>query len=161
MQTNLHQEISRLTASTGRMRYLKCVRCLVDWSMLSTYVGINVTVVSFGWIGSRVGMCFHVVQINDWTGNCMCMMCIRWTRFDGFRPLGNPSTWPVYTGPRFVPNPFLRRMTKGRPRMTRFLNEMDTRMLRPPRRCRQCGAEGHSRSSCRRSAGAPADHSAQ
>ncbi|XP_072066663.1 uncharacterized protein [Arachis hypogaea] len=78
-----------------------------------------------------------------------------------FRPLGNPSTWPVYTGPRFVPNPFLRRMTKGRPRMTRFLNEMDTRMLRPPRRCRQCGAEGHSRSSCRRSAGAPADHSAQ
>ncbi|RYQ89456.1 hypothetical protein Ahy_B09g096091 isoform F [Arachis hypogaea] len=78
-----------------------------------------------------------------------------------FRPLGNPSTWPAYTGPRFVPNPFLRRVTKGRPRMTRFLNEMDTRMLRPPRRCRQCGAEGHSRSRCRRSAGAPADHNAQ
>ncbi|QHO04778.1 uncharacterized protein DS421_13g443080 [Arachis hypogaea] len=78
-----------------------------------------------------------------------------------FRPLENPSTWPAYTGLRFVPNPFLRRMTKGRPRMTRFLNEMDTRMLRPPRRCRQCGAEGHSRSRCRRSAGAPADHNAQ
>nr|XP_025661183.2 uncharacterized protein LOC112756778 [Arachis hypogaea] len=70
-----------------------------------------------------------------------------------FRPLGNPTTWPVYSGPRFVPNPNLRRVTKGRPRMTRFLNEMDTRMLRAPRRCRQCGAEGHSRSRCRRSAG--------
>nr|XP_029147104.1 uncharacterized protein LOC114925005 [Arachis hypogaea] len=78
-----------------------------------------------------------------------------------FRPLENPSTWPAYTGPRFVPNPFLRRVTKCRPKMTRFLNEMDTRMLRPARRCTQCGAEGHSRSRCRRSAGAPADHNAQ
>ncbi|XP_025685490.1 uncharacterized protein [Arachis hypogaea] len=66
-----------------------------------------------------------------------------------FRPLGNPTTWPTYNGPRFMPNPFLRRIMKGRPRMTRFLNEMDTRMLRWPRRCRPCGAEGHSRSRCR------------
>ncbi|RYR26793.1 hypothetical protein Ahy_B02g061099 [Arachis hypogaea] len=78
-----------------------------------------------------------------------------------FRPLKNPSTWPTYNGPRFVPNPFLRHVTKGHPRMTRFLNEMDTRMLRPPRRCRQCSSEGHSSSRCRRSAGAPADHNAQ
>ncbi|XP_015957176.1 uncharacterized protein LOC107481411 [Arachis duranensis] len=78
-----------------------------------------------------------------------------------FRPLGNPSTWPAYNGPRFVPTPFLRRVGKGRPKMTRFLNEMDTRMLRPPRRCRQCGAEGHSRNRCRRSSGAPADPNAQ
>ncbi|XP_057721350.1 uncharacterized protein LOC130935565 [Arachis stenosperma] len=70
-----------------------------------------------------------------------------------FRPLGNPTMWPVYSGPRFVPNPNMRRANKGRPRMTRFLNEMDTRMLRAPRRCRQCGAEGHSRSRCRRSSG--------
>ncbi|XP_025631056.1 uncharacterized protein [Arachis hypogaea] len=70
-----------------------------------------------------------------------------------FRPLGNPTTWPAYNGPRFVPNPFLRRVAKGRPRMTRFLNEMDTRMLRGPRRCRQCGAEGHSRSRCRQARG--------
>ncbi|XP_015933940.1 uncharacterized protein LOC107460122 [Arachis duranensis] len=66
-----------------------------------------------------------------------------------FRPLGNPATWPAYIGPRFIPNPYLRRVTKGRPRMTRFLNEMDTRMLRRPRRCTLCGAEGHSRSRCR------------
>ncbi|RYR05317.1 hypothetical protein Ahy_B06g085186 [Arachis hypogaea] len=32
------------------------------------------------------------------------------------------------------------------PRMTRFLNEMDTRILRGPRRC---GAEGYSCSKCR------------
>ncbi|XP_072076836.1 uncharacterized protein [Arachis hypogaea] len=50
-------------------------------------------------------------------------------------------------------NPFLRRVSKGRPRMTRFLNEMDTRMLRGPRRCKQCGAEGHSRSRCRQRGG--------
>ncbi|RYQ91450.1 hypothetical protein Ahy_B09g097327 [Arachis hypogaea] len=56
-----------------------------------------------------------------------------------FRSLGNPTTCPSYSGPRFVPNPYLRRVAKGRPRMTRFLNEMDTRMLHRPRRCRQCG----------------------
>ncbi|RYR25544.1 hypothetical protein Ahy_B02g059349 [Arachis hypogaea] len=78
-----------------------------------------------------------------------------------FRPLGNPTTWPAYNGPRFMPNPFLRRVTKGRPRMTRFLNEMDTRMLRRPRRCRLCGAEGHSRSRCRQSGGANAGRDAQ
>ncbi|RYR33864.1 hypothetical protein Ahy_A10g048522 [Arachis hypogaea] len=65
-----------------------------------------------------------------------------------FRPLGNPTTWPVYHGPRFVGNLFLRRVSKGRPKMTYFLNEMDTWMLRGPRRCKQCGAEGHSRSRC-------------
>ncbi|XP_057745317.1 uncharacterized protein LOC130963184 [Arachis stenosperma] len=70
-----------------------------------------------------------------------------------FKPLGNPTTWPVYHGPRFVGNPFLRRVSKGRPRMTRFLNEMDTRMLRRPRRCKQCGAEGHNRSRCRQRGG--------
>ncbi|RYR37533.1 hypothetical protein Ahy_A09g042411 [Arachis hypogaea] len=70
-----------------------------------------------------------------------------------FRPLGNHTTWPAYNGPRFIPNPYLRRVTKGRPRMTRFLNEMDTRMLRRPRRCTLCGAEGHSRSRCRQAAG--------
>ncbi|XP_016207126.1 uncharacterized protein LOC107647572 [Arachis ipaensis] len=74
-----------------------------------------------------------------------------------FRLLGNPTTWPAYNGPRFVPNPYLRRVSKGRPRMTRFLNEMDMRMLRRPRRCTLCGAEGHSRSRCRQSAGTNAD----
>ncbi|RYR03232.1 hypothetical protein Ahy_B06g082085 isoform B [Arachis hypogaea] len=78
-----------------------------------------------------------------------------------FRPLGNPTTWPAYNGPRFVPNPYLRRVSKGCPRMTCFLNEMDTRMLRRPRRCRLCGAEGHSCSRCRQSVGTNADGDAQ
>ncbi|XP_016206489.1 uncharacterized protein LOC107646857 [Arachis ipaensis] len=78
-----------------------------------------------------------------------------------FRPLGNSTTWPTYNGPRFVPNPYLRRVSKGLPRMTHFLNEMDTRMLRRPRRCRLCGAEGHSRSRCRQSAGTNANGDAQ
>ncbi|RYR46647.1 hypothetical protein Ahy_A07g032406 [Arachis hypogaea] len=47
-----------------------------------------------------------------------------------FRPLENSTT----------------RVAKGRPKMTRFLNEMDIRMLRALRRCKQCGVEGHSRS---------------
>ncbi|XP_016178642.1 uncharacterized protein LOC107621118 [Arachis ipaensis] len=74
-----------------------------------------------------------------------------------FRPLGNPTTWPAYNGPRFIPNPFLRRVGKGRPKMTRFLNEMDTRMLRRPRRCTICGAEGHSRGRCHQQGGANAN----
>ncbi|XP_016168816.1 uncharacterized protein LOC107611400 [Arachis ipaensis] len=89
---------------------------------------------------------------------CDCVWRVYRARF---RPLGNPTTWPAYNGPRFVPNPYLRRVTKGRPRITRFLNEMDTRILRHPRRCRLCGAEGHSRSRCRQSAGANADRAAQ
>ncbi|XP_072061991.1 uncharacterized protein [Arachis hypogaea] len=74
-----------------------------------------------------------------------------------FRPLGNPTTWPAYNGPRFIPNPILRRVGKGRPKMTHFLNEMDTRMLRRPRRCTICGAEGHSRGRCRQQGGANAN----
>ncbi|RYR53885.1 hypothetical protein Ahy_A06g029129 [Arachis hypogaea] len=78
-----------------------------------------------------------------------------------FRPLGNPTTWLAYNGSRFVPNPFLRRVTKGHPRLTPFLNKIGTRMLCGPRRYRQCGAEGHSRSRCRQSEGASADNNAQ
>ncbi|RYR55069.1 hypothetical protein Ahy_A06g030320 [Arachis hypogaea] len=66
-----------------------------------------------------------------------------------FRSLGNPTTWPAYNGPWFVPNSYLTRVTKGRPKMTRLLNEMDTRMLRRPRHCRLCGVEGHSHNRCR------------
>ncbi|XP_029146891.1 uncharacterized protein [Arachis hypogaea] len=78
-----------------------------------------------------------------------------------FRPLGNPTTWPAYNGPRFVPNPYLRIVAKGRLRMTRFLNDMDTRMLRRPRICKQYGAKGHSRSRCRQASGAGAGNNAQ
>ncbi|RYR68857.1 hypothetical protein Ahy_A03g015346 [Arachis hypogaea] len=38
-----------------------------------------------------------------------------------FRPLENPTTWPVYQGPRLVPNPHLRRVAKGRPKKNTLL----------------------------------------
>ncbi|RYR46522.1 hypothetical protein Ahy_A07g032248 [Arachis hypogaea] len=143
LQTSLHQETFRLVALTGRMRYLRCVRCQVGWSLQWTYVAFDVTVVSSRWIGFPVDMYLHVVPTSDWIGKC------------------NPTTWPAYNGPRFIPNPFLRRVTKGRPKMMRFLNEMDTRMLRRPRRCRLCGAEGHSRSRCRQAGGSNAERDHQ
>ncbi|RYR16366.1 uncharacterized protein [Arachis hypogaea] len=70
-----------------------------------------------------------------------------------FKPLGNPTTWPVYGGPRMIPNPSFKRVTKGLSKQTRFLNEMDTRSMRGPRRCRLCCVEGHSRSRCPQHAG--------
>ncbi|RYR54965.1 hypothetical protein Ahy_A06g030216 [Arachis hypogaea] len=78
-----------------------------------------------------------------------------------FRPLGNPTTWPVYHGPRFIGNPFLRWIAKGRPRMTCFLNEMNTQMLHGLRRCKQYGVEGHNHSRCRQCSGASASPATQ
>ncbi|RYR78164.1 hypothetical protein Ahy_A01g002899 [Arachis hypogaea] len=77
-----------------------------------------------------------------------------------FRPLGNPTTWYVYQGPRLVPYPHLKRVAKCRPKKTRFLNEMDVCDLRGPTRCRLCGGEGHSRSKCLHHGGASASGSA-
>ncbi|RYR51693.1 hypothetical protein Ahy_A06g026673 [Arachis hypogaea] len=42
----------------------------------------------------------------------------------------------------------LRRAIKGRPKSTRYLNEMDSRDICGPCRCTICGREGHSRSRC-------------
>ncbi|XP_025703401.1 uncharacterized protein [Arachis hypogaea] len=65
-----------------------------------------------------------------------------------FTPLGDPDTWPPYEGPTLVANPAQRRTSKGRPKLTRYLNEMDSCDIRGPRICRLCGAQGHSRSRC-------------
>ncbi|XP_072074351.1 uncharacterized protein [Arachis hypogaea] len=73
-------------------------------------------------------------------------------RFE-FTPLGDPETWPAYEGPTLVANPALRRTSKGRPKLTRYLNEMDSHDMRGPRICRLCGAQGHSRSRCPQRAG--------
>ncbi|RYR20392.1 hypothetical protein Ahy_B03g065502 [Arachis hypogaea] len=77
------------------------------------------------------------------------------------RPLGNPTTWPVYHGPRFVPNPFLKRVTKDRPKITQLLNEMDTRIIRDPRNYKQYGAKDHNRSRCRQGGGSNAGGATQ
>ncbi|XP_016206790.1 uncharacterized protein LOC107647191 [Arachis ipaensis] len=73
-------------------------------------------------------------------------------RFE-FSPLGDAETWSAYEGPTLVANPALRRTSKGRPKLTRYLNEMDLRDMRGPRICRLCGAQGHSRSRCPQRAG--------
>ncbi|XP_025664296.1 uncharacterized protein [Arachis hypogaea] len=68
-------------------------------------------------------------------------------RFE-FVPLGDAETWPSYQGPTLVANPALKRTSKGRPKLTRYLNEMDSRDMRGPRICRFCGRQGHSQSRC-------------
>ncbi|XP_057740334.1 uncharacterized protein LOC130957497 [Arachis stenosperma] len=68
-------------------------------------------------------------------------------RFE-FTPLGDSETWPAYEGPTLVANPALRQTSKGRPKLTRYLNEMNSRDMRGPRICRLCGTQGHSRSRC-------------
>ncbi|RYR09818.1 hypothetical protein Ahy_B05g078241 [Arachis hypogaea] len=65
-----------------------------------------------------------------------------------FVPMGDPSTWAPYEGAKVIANWTLRRATKGRPKSTRYLNEMDSRDMRRPRRCTICGREGHSQSRC-------------
>ncbi|RYR72797.1 hypothetical protein Ahy_A02g007007 [Arachis hypogaea] len=129
---------AKLIALTSRTRSLKCVRCQVEQSMPSTSVDNGVTM--------RLDWRVYVHDIYK-------MDQLRRVYRVRFRPLGNLTTWPAYYGPRFVPNMYLRRVN--------FLNEMDTRMLRGPRRCRQCGVEGHSCSRCRRSAGAGPGNPAQ
>nr|XP_029150059.1 uncharacterized protein LOC114925614 [Arachis hypogaea] len=63
------------------------------------------------------------------------------------------ETWPAYEGPTLVANPALRRTSKGSPKLTRYLNEMDSRDMRGLRICRLCGAQGHSRNRCPQRAG--------
>ncbi|XP_072088021.1 uncharacterized protein [Arachis hypogaea] len=70
-----------------------------------------------------------------------------------FVPMGDPSTWDRYEGAKVIANWTLRRVTKGRPKSTRYLNEMDSRDMRGPRRCTTCGRDGHSRSRCPQPAG--------
>ncbi|RYR28955.1 hypothetical protein Ahy_B01g053187 [Arachis hypogaea] len=120
------------------MKYLKYVRCLVGLSMQLTYADNDANV----WLDWQVYI--HDVYKMD---------KVRRIYRARFRPLENPITWSAYHGPRFVSNLFLRQVSKGRPKMTHFLNEMDTRMLRGSWRCKQCGAEDHSRSRCRQSGG--------
>ncbi|XP_057740193.1 uncharacterized protein LOC130957345 [Arachis stenosperma] len=56
---------------------------LVSGNIQSIYEDFDVTAVSSRWIGSLADMCSHIVPTNDWIGNYMSMMCIRWTKFGG------------------------------------------------------------------------------
>ncbi|RYR62108.1 hypothetical protein Ahy_A04g019466 [Arachis hypogaea] len=70
-----------------------------------------------------------------------------------FVPLGDPETWPSYPGPTLVANPDLRQTSKGDPKLTRYLNEMDSCKMRGPRICHLCGRQGHNQSRCPQRAG--------
>ncbi|RYR39370.1 hypothetical protein Ahy_A09g044881 [Arachis hypogaea] len=52
-------------------------------------------------------------------------------RFE-FTPLGDPETWPAYEGPLLVTNPALRRTSKSRPKLTQYLNKMDSHDMSGP-----------------------------
>ncbi|RYR20508.1 hypothetical protein Ahy_B03g065668 [Arachis hypogaea] len=54
---------------------------------------------------------------------------------DEFVTMDDPSTWDRYEGAKVIPNWTLRHTTKGRVKSTRYLNEMDSRDMRGPRRC--------------------------
>ncbi|RYR25055.1 hypothetical protein Ahy_B02g058693 isoform A [Arachis hypogaea] len=79
------------------MTYLKCVRCLVDWSMQLTYVD-NTVIVRLDW----------QVYVHD----VYKMDHIRRVYKVRFKPFRNLTSWPAYHGPHFVPNPFIIRVTK-------------------------------------------------
>ncbi|RYQ81083.1 hypothetical protein Ahy_Scaffold1g107089 isoform B [Arachis hypogaea] len=64
MQINLQQETSRLIVAIGRMKSLKCVRCQMDWSMLSTSVVNDVTGVDR--ISCRHVFAYCANQRLDW-----------------------------------------------------------------------------------------------
>ncbi|XP_027346414.1 uncharacterized protein LOC113858129 [Abrus precatorius] len=47
-----------------------------------------------------------------------------------FGVIGNESTWRIYRGPKLIPDPNLKPIIRGRPKSTRFLNEMDRLEMR-------------------------------
>ncbi|RYQ85727.1 hypothetical protein Ahy_B10g105314 isoform B [Arachis hypogaea] len=51
---------------------------------------------------------------------------------DEFVPMGDLSTWVRYKGAKVITNWTFRRATKGRPKSTRYLNEMDLRDMCGP-----------------------------
>ncbi|RYR19012.1 hypothetical protein Ahy_B03g063664 [Arachis hypogaea] len=65
-----------------------------------------------------------------------------------FVSMGDPSTWARYEGAKVIANWTLRRTTKGRPKSTRYLNEMDLRDMRDPCQSTICGREIYSRIRC-------------
>ncbi|RYQ99378.1 hypothetical protein Ahy_B07g087319 [Arachis hypogaea] len=97
--------------------------------------------------------CHHVIAccVNrqlDWqmyVTDVYKMSEIRKVYIVKFVPLGDMETWPDYSGPTIATNSALRRKSKGRPKSTRYLNEMDSRKMPGPR--------GHSRSRCPQRAG--------
>ncbi|KAL4276790.1 hypothetical protein AHAS_Ahas20G0242400 [Arachis hypogaea] len=52
-----------------------------------------------------------------------------------FVPLGDTETWPDYPRLTMVANPALRQKSKGHPKLTHHLNEIDSQEMRGPWVC--------------------------
>ncbi|RYR22237.1 hypothetical protein Ahy_B03g067514 [Arachis hypogaea] len=99
-------------------RYLRCVKCLMKrcWQLILR--DGRVTVGTFRWNDYHVTMLLLVVLTS------ISIEVRKVYRFH-FVPLSDLEKWPAYLGPTLVANPALRRTLKGRPKLTRYLNEMD------------------------------------
>ncbi|RYR50949.1 hypothetical protein Ahy_A06g025991 [Arachis hypogaea] len=105
--------------------------------------------------------CQHVIayytnQCLDWkvyVNDVHKMSEVRNVYKNKFLPLGDPETWPAFLGPTLVTNHTLRQTSKCRPKLTRYLNEMDSRKMRGSRICRLSGRQGHSHNRCPQRAG--------
>ncbi|RYR03301.1 hypothetical protein Ahy_B06g082177 [Arachis hypogaea] len=105
--------------------------------------------------------CHHVIayyanQRLDWqvyVNDVYKMSEVRKVYQNKFVPLGDLETWPAFLGPTLVANPTLRQTSKGGLKLTRYLNEMDSREMRGPQICRLSGRQGHSHSRCPQRAG--------
>ncbi|XP_057738164.1 uncharacterized protein LOC130955342 isoform X1 [Arachis stenosperma] len=66
--------------------------------------------------------------------------------------------WPMYEGPRVVPDPSLMRATQGRPPSTRLRKNMDEFDEGQPKRCGLCRQPGHTRSKCLQNQASSSSH---
>ncbi|RYR01858.1 hypothetical protein Ahy_B06g080720 [Arachis hypogaea] len=110
------------TGSTGAMRCLKFAKCKMFPFTLLTLRNDTATVAISRSSDSHIATFLHVALTSVLIGK--------------------------YKGAKVIANWTLRRVTKERPKSTHYLNKMDSRDMRGPRRCTVCGREGHSRSRC-------------
>ncbi|KAL4306309.1 hypothetical protein AHAS_Ahas16G0165400 [Arachis hypogaea] len=95
------------------------------------------------------------IEVRNWVyvNDVYKMSEVRKVYQNKFVPLGDLETWPAFLGPTLVANPTLRQTSKGGLKLTRYLNEMDSREMRGPQICRLSGRQGHSHSRCPQRAG--------
>ncbi|RYR26472.1 hypothetical protein Ahy_B02g060715 [Arachis hypogaea] len=129
MTTNLVEYINLVLKGVQNFLVLALVRAtyyrlneLFTRKSAETHERKRVTVDTFRWNDYHVDMLLLAVPTSDSIGS------------------RDAETWPAYQGPTLVANPALRYTSKGCPKLTRYLNEMDSRDMRSPRICRLCGA---------------------
>ena len=66
-----------------------------------------------------------------------------------FYPIFNEDEWPLYDGPTIVTPESMKRQASGRPKSTRFHNEMDFKEGKTMIKCGLCKQTGHNRRSCK------------